>query len=56
VPDSINAIVEYLDGVPVDWKMIDSRRHGIINEDIGGTRATIIASLDAWAGGIQSLS
>ena len=56
VPDSINAIVGYLDGVPVDWKMIDSRRHGIINEDIGGTRATIIASLDAWAGGIQSLS
>jgi len=56
VPDSINAIVGYLDGVPVDWKMIDSRRHGIINEDIGDTRATIIASLDAWAGGIQSLS
>ena len=56
VPDSINAIVKYLDGVPVDWKMIDSRRHGIINEDIGGTRATIIASLDAWAGGAQSLS
>jgi hypothetical protein len=39
--------------------MIDSERHGIINEDIGDTRATIVASLHAWAdpaGGIQSLS
>jgi len=59
VPDSINAILGYLDGVPVDWKMIDSERHGIINEDIGDTRATIVASLNDWAdraGGIQSLS
>ncbi len=59
VPDSINAILGYLDGAPVDWKMIDSERHGIINEDIGDTRATIVASLHAWAdpaGGIQSLS
>jgi len=56
VPDSIDTILEYLDGVPVDWKMIDSQRHGIINEDVGDTRATIVASLNAWAGGIQSLS
>jgi len=56
VPDSIDTILGYLDGVPVDWKMIDSQRHGIINEDVGDTRATIVASLNAWAGGIQSLS
>jgi esterase/lipase len=56
VPDSINTILGYLDGVPVDWKMIDSERHGIVNEDIGDTHATIVASLKAWAGGIQSLS
>ena len=49
VADSVNTIVEYLDGVPVEVKMIDSKRHGIINEDIGATCATIIASLDAWA-------
>lgn len=56
VPDSIDTILGYLDGVSVDWKMIDSQRHGIINEDVGDTRATIVASLNAWAGGIQSLS
>ncbi len=59
VPDSINAILGYLDGAPVDWKMIDSERHGIINEDIGDTRAIIVASLNTWAdqaAGIQSLS
>ena len=49
VPDSVNGILEYLGEVPVELKMIDSERHGIINEDIGETRATIVASLDAWA-------
>ena len=48
VADSVHRIVEYLGEVPVDVKMIESQRHGIINEDIGDTRATIIASLDAW--------
>jgi len=59
VPDSINSILEYLGDVPVELEMVDSERHGIINEDIGGTRATIVASLDAWAnpgGSDQSLS
>ncbi len=59
VPDSVNNILEHLGEVPVELQMIDSRRHGIINEDIGGTRATIVASLDAWAnpgGPNQSLS
>ena len=49
VADSVNTILQFLGEVPVDLKMINSERHGIINEDIGGTRATIIASLDAWA-------
>ena len=49
VADSVNTIVEYLGEVAVKVEMIDSQRHGIINEDIGDTRATIIASLDAWA-------
>jgi esterase/lipase len=49
VADSVNTIVEYLGEVAVKVKMVDSQRHGIINEDIGDTRATIIASLDAWA-------
>jgi esterase/lipase len=48
VADSVNTILQYLGEVPVDLKMIDSERHGIINEDIGDTRAAIIASLDAW--------
>ena len=48
VADSVNRIVEYLGEAPVQVKMIESQRHGIINEDIGDTRATIIASLDAW--------
>jgi len=48
VADSVNTILQFLVEVPVDLKMIDSERHGIINEDIGGTRAAIIASLDAW--------
>ena len=49
VPDSVNNILEHLGEVPVEFQMIDSRRHGIINEDIGGTRAAIVASLDTWA-------
>jgi len=48
VADSVHRIVEYLGEAPVEVKMIDSQRHGIINEDIGDTWATIIASLDAW--------
>jgi len=48
VADSVNRIVEYLGEVSVEVKMIDSQRHGIINEDIGDTWATIIASLEAW--------
>ena len=49
VPDSGNRILGYLDGVPAELKMIVSERHGIINEDIADTRATIVASLNAWA-------
>lgn len=60
VPASAKSILEYLDEVPVVLKMIASKRHGIINEDIGDTRATIVASLEAWAdpaaGQDQSLS
>ncbi len=60
VPDSVNNILKYLgDDVPVELKMVDSERHGIINEDIGDTRSTIVSSLDAWAdlaGRNQSLS
>jgi esterase/lipase len=59
VPEGINDIAERLAEVPVELKIIESERHGIINEDIGETRATIVASLDAWAhpaGGGQSLS
>ncbi len=48
VADSVHRIVEHLGEAPVEVKMIDSQRHGIINEDIGDTWATIIASLDAW--------
>ena len=61
VPDSVESIVEGLRETRVDVKMIHSMRHGIINEDIGGTRAAIVAALDAWANpgtarGDQSLS
>jgi esterase/lipase len=49
VPASAETILDYLGDVPVLLKMIESERHGIINEDIGATRATIIASLQAWA-------
>jgi esterase/lipase len=49
VPDSVDNIRKYLGDVPVELEMIDSERHGIINEDIGDTRAVIVASLDAWA-------
>ncbi len=49
VPGSAKSILEYLGEVPVVLKMIDSERHGIINEDIGATRATIVSSLEAWA-------
>jgi esterase/lipase len=49
VPDSANRIREYLGDVSVELEMVDSERHGIINEDIGDTRATIVASLDTWA-------
>ena len=59
VPDSVNNIRQYLGDVPVELEMVDSERHGIINEDIGDTRATIVASLDAWAnsgGSDQSFS
>lgn len=48
VPASAKTILESLGDVPVVMKMIDSQRHGIINEDIGGTRATILASLQSW--------
>ena len=59
VPDGVHAIAEQLADVPVDIEIVESERHGIINEDIGTTRATIVASLDAWAqpaGQDQSLS
>lgn len=59
VPEGIDDIVGRLGDVPVTLKMVESERHGIINEDIGDTRAIILASLDAWArpaGGDQSLS
>ena len=59
LPDAVKGIVELLSDAPVELAMIDSERHGIINEDIGETRATIVASLDAWAnpaGNDQSLS
>lgn len=48
VPDSVESIVQGLGEERVRLKMIDAARHGIINEDIGETRATIFASLDAW--------
>jgi esterase/lipase len=59
VPDGIHAIVEGLGEVPVVLEMVDSARHGIINEDIGQTRAAIVASLERWANPVgepQSLS
>lgn len=59
VPEGINAIADRLAHVPVKLEIVESERHGIINEDIGSTRATITASLDAWAhpaGESQSLS
>lgn len=59
VPASANTILEYLDDVSVVLKIIDSKRHGIISEDVGGTRAAILASLEQWeqpAGLAQSLS
>ena len=49
VPDGSNTLAEHLAHVPVTLRMIDSGRHGILNEDIGDTRATVVASLDAWA-------
>lgn len=49
VPTSAETILDYLGDVPVLMKMIESERHGIINENIGATRATIISSLQAWA-------
>ncbi|NCF83583.1 MAG: alpha/beta fold hydrolase [Proteobacteria bacterium] len=49
VADSVNSILEHLGDTVVELKMIDSQRHGIINENIGDTRTTIVASLDAWA-------
>ena len=59
VPESANAIVKYLDDVSVVLKFIESERHGIINEDVGGTRGAILASLEEWeqpSGLTQSLS
>ncbi len=57
VPDGVDDIVAGLGQATVELDMIDAARHGIINEDIGRTRASIVASLDAWArGGAQSLS
>lgn len=58
VPEGIHGIVEHLAKVPVTLEMVESERHGIINENIGNTRATIMASLDAWAHSVagQSLS
>ena len=49
VPDSVDAIMEGLNEGDVELKMIDSTRHGIIKEDIGGTRDAIASALDAWA-------
>ena len=49
VPDGSNTLAELLAHVPVALRIIDSKRHGILNEDIGDTRATAVASLDGWA-------
>lgn len=48
VPESVDVILDYLGDVPVRLEMVESERHGIINEDIGSTHATIVASLQAW--------
>ena len=59
VPDGVHGIAEQITDAPAEVQMVESERHGIINEDIGVTRATIVASLDAWAnaaGAQQSLS
>ncbi len=59
VPDGIHEVVAGLAHVPVELELIESTRHGIINENIGRTRETIVASLDAWghrASEPQSLS
>jgi esterase/lipase len=56
VPTSAEGILKHLGDVPVLLKMIESDRHGIINEDIGGTRAAIIASLQAWTDPAASAS
>jgi pimeloyl-ACP methyl ester carboxylesterase len=56
VPTSAEGILKHLGDVPVLLKMIESDRHGIINEDIGGTRAAIIASLQAWTNPAPSAS
>ncbi|MDX1432895.1 MAG: alpha/beta fold hydrolase [Gammaproteobacteria bacterium] len=49
VPDGIEEIVDRLTQAPLTLEMVESDRHGIINEDIGETRAIITASLHAWA-------
>ena len=49
VPESGASLLESLAHVPVELRMVDSHRHGILNEDIGDSRATVLASLDAWA-------
>ena len=49
VPESGSSLLDSLAHVPVELRMVDSHRHGILNEDIGDSRATVVASLDAWA-------
>ena len=45
-PQSAQLIVERLGSKEKTLTMVPSNRHGILNEDIGGTQGTVLAFLD----------
>jgi len=49
VPEGIEEIVDRLTQAQLTLEMVEANRHGIVNEDVGETRAIITASLDAWS-------
>ena len=46
-PKSADMIVAALGTARKDLTMVPSRRHGILNEDIGDTQATVMSSIAA---------
>jgi esterase/lipase len=50
VPDSVRVLHEMLEQSQVEVTIIASDRHGIVNEDVGDTHATILRSLAQWRG------